>query len=142
MRGLRWLSVPVRRVPVTSPAWLRRRFDHGPGPPPIEDFRGDVAEQVCRQIQRPDRLEFVDLGHHRFQAHVARAALDQSEQRRGLLVHAVVVVILVDGDDAEQAARRRCIQSAGDPRRPILFGCAQGRSNHPLYPAGRRWLDP
>jgi hypothetical protein len=60
-----------------------------------------------RQWRSTPILEFVDLGHHRLQAHVAWAGLDQSEQRRGLFVHAVVVVILVDGDQAEQAARVR-----------------------------------
>jgi hypothetical protein len=77
--------------------------------------RGDVGEQASRKVQCPDLLKLADLGHHRFQTHVARAGLDQSEHRRGLFVHAVEVAILADGNQAEKAGRRRRKQSAGDP---------------------------
>ena len=56
-----------------------------------QDLRGDVGEQASRKVQCPNRLKLADLGHHRFQTHVAWAGLDQSEHSRGLFVHAVEV---------------------------------------------------
>lgn len=119
-------------------AQMRRRFDCGPRPPLLEDLRYNIREQACRQIQGPDRLQLVDLGHHRLQAHIAWAGLGQDQQRR----RRIALVIHSDGDQGQQATCNRRTQPAGDPRRPVLFRCAQSRPNHTQDPPGRRRLDP
>ena len=120
---------------------MRWRLDRRAGTPARENSRSDVDEQPGRQVQCPDRPQLPDLSHHRLQAHVARTRLDQGEQGGGPFADVVRLVTLTGGDQGKQTAHHRRIQPAGDPGRPVLFGGAHSRTDHPQHPAGGGRLD-
>lgn len=124
---------------IDHPQMTRSLHRHS-GPPPGEDPRRHIDEQVSRQAHRAHRLQLGNLSQHRVQADVARLGPDRGQLRRAIRLPEFLAT--VERDQLPQPRPHHRGQSPDHPGDQQLFATVQRRADDPVDPPSGRRLDP
>ena len=93
---------------------MRRGFNHCLGPPPINNPRIDIDEQIGRQREASKLFKLGDLSQHRVQTHIARRRFHQPQQR----IHTPQIIVIDTRNQINQTTPRIIIKTASNRPRP------------------------